>query len=160
MSDRIVVINHGELSQIDTPHTIYNQPANAFVADFIGESTMLPLSGNGTGDLHFKDQHITTDKQYRNDDGAVLVIRPERLFLFSDNNADREKTVVFDGVVKEFVFQGETAFVVISISDQHTLSFRFGTDASSTTSHLQAGQAISVGLERRNIIIIPKDAEP
>lgn len=160
MSDRIVVINHGKLSQIDTPHTIYNQPANAFVADFIGESTMLPLSGNGTGDLHFKDQHITTDKQYSNDDGAVLVIRPERLFLLSDNHADREKTVVFDGVVKEFVFQGETAFVVISISDQHTLSFRFGTDASSTTSHLQAGQAISVGLERRNIIIIPKDAEP
>ena len=49
MSDRIVVINHGRLTQIDTPHNIYNHPANAFVADFIGESTMLPLKADGKG---------------------------------------------------------------------------------------------------------------
>ncbi|MFT6704825.1 MAG: putative spermidine/putrescine transport system ATP-binding protein, partial [Gammaproteobacteria bacterium] len=49
MSDRIAVINDGKITQIDTPHVIYNQPANAFVADFIGESTMLPLAEDSKG---------------------------------------------------------------------------------------------------------------
>lgn len=157
MSDRIVVINHGELSQIDTPQAIYNQPANAFVADFIGESTMLPLSNDGSGRLYFEDQLITTDSSFLNYHEQILVIRPERLFLLDEPGTDREKTIVFTGLVKEFVFQGDTAFVVMIINDRHSLSFRFGTDASSTTNYLQSGQSLSVGLERRNIIIIPKD---
>jgi putative spermidine/putrescine transport system ATP-binding protein len=43
MSDRIAVINHGRLMQLDTPREIYDRPANRFVADFLGESTFLPL---------------------------------------------------------------------------------------------------------------------
>jgi len=56
MSDRIAVINHGRLAQVDTPEAIYNHPADAFVADFIGESTMLPLTGDGSGRQFFGDR--------------------------------------------------------------------------------------------------------
>lgn len=157
MSDRIVVINHGQLIQIDTPHAIYNQPANAFVADFIGESTMLPLSRNRRGGLVYDHQLISTEKSSGGTGEHLLVVRPERVFLLNESDVDREKTVVFSGVVIEFVFQGDTAFVVMSINDTDILSFRFGTDSSATSSYLQVGQQISVGLERRNIIIIPKD---
>ena len=41
MSDTIVVMNKGEIQQMGTPEDIYNEPANAFVADFIGESNIL-----------------------------------------------------------------------------------------------------------------------
>lgn len=160
MSDRIVVINHGELSQIDTPHAIYNKPANAFVADFLGESTMLPLNRNESGDLLFHDQIISTSGPSNAHGDQLLVIRPERLFIVKNAKPDQQNTVVFHGTVTEFVFQGDTAFVVLSIDDQHTLSFRFGTDASAPSSYLQVGQKIAVGLERRNIIIIPKDEMP
>ncbi|MFT5506111.1 MAG: putative spermidine/putrescine transport system ATP-binding protein, partial [Gammaproteobacteria bacterium] len=61
MSDRIAVINEGRIAQIGTPHEIYNHPANAFVADFIGESTMLPLRHDGTDKLYFEDLLIETD---------------------------------------------------------------------------------------------------
>lgn len=158
MSDRIVVINHGQLCQIDTPHAIYNQPANAFVADFIGESTMLPLERNSAGDLSYDGQPIDNSSSEPNGE-HLLVIRPERLFLLDEAKVDHEQTVVFKGVVKEFVFQGDTAFVVMSINNKHSLSFRFGTDASSTSTYMQAGQPMSLGLDRRNIIVIPKDTE-
>ena len=59
MSDRIAVINHGQLQQVDTPEVIYNQPANSFVADFIGESTMLPLKTKENNQLYF--DHILVD---------------------------------------------------------------------------------------------------
>ena len=43
MSDKIVVMSEGEIQQIGTPEDIYNEPKNAFVADFIGESNILSL---------------------------------------------------------------------------------------------------------------------
>lgn len=42
MSDRIAVFNHGVIQQLDTPATLYESPANAFVANFIGENNALP----------------------------------------------------------------------------------------------------------------------
>ena len=42
MSDKIVVMNHGEIQQIGTPEDIYNEPINTFVAKFIGESNIIP----------------------------------------------------------------------------------------------------------------------
>ena len=47
MSDRIAVINHGRIMQLDTPRAIYERPANRFVAEFIGESTFLAGRGGG-----------------------------------------------------------------------------------------------------------------
>jgi putative spermidine/putrescine transport system ATP-binding protein len=156
MSDRIAVINHGKLVQVDTPHAIYNQPANAFVADFVGESTMLPLTDDNSGTLFFENHVIATD--FRTDSGAdwSLVIRPERLFVVRDEAADCSQTIVFSGVVREFVFQGETAFALTSISDKYDLSFRFGTDSSSSQNVMQPGDKISLGLNRRDAIIIPQ----
>ncbi len=55
MSDRIAVINHGKLMQLDTPREIYDRPANRFVADFIGESTFLKLEDKA-GKLMFGGQ--------------------------------------------------------------------------------------------------------
>ena len=44
MSDTIVVMNQGYIQQIGTPEDIYNEPQNAFVADFIGDSNILPAT--------------------------------------------------------------------------------------------------------------------
>jgi putative spermidine/putrescine transport system ATP-binding protein len=159
MSDRIVVINDGKLTQIDTPHNIYNHPANAFVADFIGESTMLPLSHDGSGQLFFQDHLIETDFKTDAAKDWSLVIRPERLFMADKEAVDSEKALVFSGVVRDFVFQGETAFAMMSINDKYNLAFRFGTDSSSSQNVLQSGDQVSLGLNRSDVIIIPRDAD-
>lgn len=159
MSDRIAVINNGRLAQVDTPHAIYNKPQNAFVADFIGESTMLPLSVDGNGNLVFNDQVITTNATAGNDtgntDGARLVIRPERLFLLDDDNPSDGQTIRFRGTVSEFVYQGETAFALVDIAASGPLAVRFGTNANSVHSALTPGQQVTVGLHRGDIITIP-----
>ncbi len=159
MSDRIVVINHGKLTQIDTPSNIYNNPANAFVADFIGESTMLPLTHDSSGSLYFEDHLIKTNYKTNDSKEWSLVIRPERLTVVKDEQCDPEKTIVFSGVVREFVFQGDTAFALVSINDKYNLSFRFGTDASSWQNALQPGDSVSVGLNRSDVIVIPGGRE-
>jgi len=157
MSDRIAVINHGKLVQVDTPQRIYNQPANAFVADFIGESTMLPLRRDAAGDLYFERYHITADYPTEPGRDYSLVIRPERLFAIKDGAAESNETIVFSGVVRESVFQGETAFALMSLDDKHALSFRFSTDAMAAENTLRPGDPVSLGLHRRDVIIIPRD---
>lgn len=159
MSDRIAVINFGKLAQVDTPHAIYNQPTNAFVADFIGESTMLPLIRNDSGQLYFNDTLVDAEKSTDPGTDYSLVVRPERLFLARKGETDSDESIVFSGVVREFVFQGETAFALMSIDNEFELAFRFGTDASSAQNILQPGDTVSLGLHRSDIIIIPRDNE-
>ena len=156
MSDRIAVINHGRLVQIDTPQTIYNHPANSFVADFIGESTMLPLKCDGSNELYFEDtliQHVPSQDQ---DGEWVLVVRPERLFPADPEQVDPEQAIVFHGEVKEFVYQGETAFAQVSINGGHDLTVRFGTDSSGSRHLMNPGDQLDFGLNRKDIILISK----
>jgi putative spermidine/putrescine transport system ATP-binding protein len=158
MSDRIAVINHGKLAQVDTPETIYNHPANSFVADFIGESTMLPLTSNASGQLYFKNHLITAKPANESADQWSLVVRPERLFFSDEGEEATEQTIIFKGVVQDSVFQGETAFAIIAIGEQHTLSIRFGTDTISRANAVQPGETMSVGLHREDVVIIPQDS--
>jgi len=75
---------------------------------------MLPLKRNDSGDMIYQDQLIATSHTTNGSGDHLLVIRPERLYLLKDSTVNSDQTIVFSGVVKEFVFQGETAFVVMS----------------------------------------------
>ena len=156
MSDRIAVINHGRLQQVDTPEVIYNQPANSFVADFIGESTMLPLKTEENNQLYF--DHILVDSvpDQESSQDWMLVVRPERLFPLSQESIDSDQHIVFKGKVIESVYQGETAFAQVSISEDHQLTVRFGTDASARKFLLEPGDSMELGLNRKDIILIPR----
>ena len=154
MSDRIAVINDGELVQLDTPEVIYNSPANAFVADFIGESTMLPLTRDDAGALRFRNQKV-------GDIGAevgkdwTLVVRPERLF-FADAEAETDdRTIVLKGVLREAVFQGESELALVAVDDDTELAVRFGTGGAASPSGSNIGARVSIGLDRNDVIIIP-----
>lgn len=157
MSDRIAVINHGKLMQLDTPEAIYNNPSNAFVADFIGESTILPLKRDESGHLFFKGHKVTEEPAEDTPDGWSLVIRPERLYVAHEQDEDADQALIFDGTVIESVFQGETAFALVAIDEETELSVRFGTGQTSRTISLHKGDRVHVGLHRKDIIIIPRD---
>ena len=59
MSDTVVVMDSGRIQQIGTPQDIYNEPENAFVADFIGESN-IPVSYTHLGPVHEGEEHGTS----------------------------------------------------------------------------------------------------
>jgi len=74
MSDRIAVINEGKLMQLDSPRRIYDQPANPFVANFIGESTLLPVE-HSDGHVSYAGPPINISGS-ESKDGRLLMLRP------------------------------------------------------------------------------------
>src|SRR3546814_19858359 len=83
MSDRIAVMNAGKSAQIGSPDELYESPANGFVADFIGESVILPLYVSGAHAM-LRGQVLNLPSGCIATPDSLLVIRPERLKLLPD----------------------------------------------------------------------------
>jgi len=82
MGDRIVVLNNGITQQIDTPDNIYNNPANTFVATFMGTNPMNLINGDiNSGFLKFGNVSIDMNNLFLNTDKTRVVvgIRPEKI---------------------------------------------------------------------------------
>ena len=102
LSDTIVVMSEGEIQQIGTPTDIYNEPANAFVADFIGESNI--LNGTMVQDCLVKvmDKEIAcVDKGFGKDEKIDVVIRPEDIEITTDLSKAQ-----FTGKITSSIFKG------------------------------------------------------
>ncbi len=101
MSDTIVVMNQGYIQQIGSPEKIYNEPENAFVADFIGESNII-------GGIMLQDKLVSIlgtkfaciDTGFGTNKPVDVVIRPEDVELVSPDKAN------LTGVVTHLIFKG------------------------------------------------------
>ena len=112
MSDTIVVMNKGVIQQMGTPQDIYNEPANAFVADFIGESNIV----DGIMLDDFKTEFCgrvfeTLDKDFDKNEQVDVVIRPEDIQMVppSDN--------VLKGTVLSVIFKGVHYEIEVKLED-------------------------------------------
>lgn len=109
MSDTVVVMNNGDIQQIGTPVDIYNEPINAFVADFIGESNI--LDGIMRRDLLVEicgREFECVDKGFGKNVPVDVVIRPEDVRIIDVNDAKITgvvETVTFKGVHYEMVIE-------------------------------------------------------
>ncbi len=108
MSDKIVVMSEGRIQQIGTPEDIYNEPVNAFVADFIGESNI--FTGVMTGKLtaRFAGGEFKCVDDVAQGTHITAVVRPEDVILTKpqDGTIRGEVTsVVFKGVHYEITIQ-------------------------------------------------------
>ena len=119
MSDRVVVMDKGVIQQIGTPEDIYNEPRNAFVADFIGESNI--LRGTMVRDelVHFSGNDFPcVDSGFGEDAPVDVVVRPEDIMLVGEDIGQISgvvKSVLFKGVHYEMMIDtGETVFKVHS----------------------------------------------
>lgn len=100
MSDRIIVMNEGEIQQMDTPINIYNEPNNSFVASFIGESNIIKAKMLEDYKVRFLDtDFVCVDKGFDKNEEVEVVIRPEDVNL-------TEEGKMLDGIVKSLVFKG------------------------------------------------------
>lgn len=101
MSDTIVVMNQGYIQQIGTPEDIYNEPQNAFVADFIGESNILPAIMLQDKLVKILDAKFPcVDTGFGINTPVDVVIRPEDIDLVKPE----EGTI--QGVVTHLIFKG------------------------------------------------------
>jgi len=103
MSDTIVVLNNGEIQQMDNPTNIYNEPKNAFVADFIGESNIIKAVMICDYKVKFLDHEFKcVDSGFNKNENVEVVIRPEDVYLVDE---DDERTQI-RGKVTSLVFKG------------------------------------------------------
>lgn len=102
MSDRVVVMNNGVIEQIGTPEDIYNEPVNAFVADFIGEANI--LNGTMVDDCRINilgKELECVDKGFGKNTPVDVVIRPEDIEITTPEDGQLVGTVensTFKGV--------------------------------------------------------------
>ena len=109
MSDTVVVMKDGTVQQIGTPKDIYNEPKNAFVADFIGESNI--FSGTMTGDrkVRFINKVFDCVDDFPKNEKVDVVVRPEDVFLVDEGKGK------VDGVVTSSIFKGVHYEMVVTV---------------------------------------------
>ena len=102
LSDTIVVMNEGKIQQIGSPTDIYNEPCNAFVADFIGESNILNATMVRDRLVRFMDKEFECiDEGFGENTPVDVVIRPEDVYIIRNAEA-----AMFHGKVRSCIFKG------------------------------------------------------
>ncbi len=111
MSDSVVVMDKGTIQQIGTPKDIYNEPQNAFVADFIGESNIVPGIMIEDFKVKFSDKEFKClDKGFEKMSSVDVVIRPEDIKVVSPENGD------ISGVVTSVTFKGVHNEIIVDVN--------------------------------------------
>ena len=101
MSDTIVVMNEGKILQIGTPEDVYNEPQNAFVANFIGESNILPGIMREDFLVNFAGEDFRCiDVGFEANEEVDIVIRPEDVKITTPEKG------ALTGVVDNVIFKG------------------------------------------------------
>jgi iron(III) transport system ATP-binding protein len=147
MADRIVVMNHGVIEQVGTPTEIYNEPATAFVADFIGTMNFLEAEVIGSTQIQIGDLSINClEVPGEEGDKITVSIRPEDVVVqdASDNR--------LQATIESIEFLG--AFVRAELSNGAMGEAHFYADFSANQvrrSDLRPGMQLKVGLPKRSL---------
>ncbi len=143
MSDKVVVIADGQIQQVGTPEDIYNEPANVFVADFIGESNI--FNGVMTGKLltSFAGQTFKCVDDFEKGLKIDAVIRPEDVDV-----TDKEKGQL-KGIVSSCDFKG-TFYVMFVQCGQYEMEVH-------CFDYYEPGTEVGLSIEPDMIHIIPYD---
>ena len=149
MSDRVAVFDDGRIQQLDPPDTLYEEPKNSFVAQFIGENNtlegMVKEINNGLALVQLDDGELIdcqpVHESVKPGARTRVSIRPERV----EYNKDRLKEGVhtLKAEVKEFIYMGDIFRTRLSVAgnDEFIIKTRNAPDVD----RLKPGQQIEIG---------------
>ncbi len=121
MSDRIAVIDQGRIMQIAPPRDLYERPANRFVAEFIGESTFVPVDV-ADGECRLDGMKLRLAIPPSGQGRRLLMIRPERLAILGDGSTDDMN--VLPATVQAAIYQGDSVLLHASIGGGTSIAVR------------------------------------
>lgn len=143
MSDTIVVLKDGKIQQIGSPTDIYNEPNNAFVADFIGESNIISGVMHEDYLVEFSEYIFKcVDSGFAKKEEIDVVVRPEDIELVKSG------TGMLDGVVKSTMFKGVYYEMIVEVK-----GFKY--KVSSTISK-EVNDSVGMNIDPNNIHIMKK----
>ncbi len=155
LSDRVAVIHEGRIVQVDAPERLYERPGTRFVADFVGESTFLPVRREGGG-LTLHGRPLLLDGGPPAGDGPFfLMVRPEKLAVVPPGDADGMNCL--DGTVKERVYQGESVLLYVTLADGTELAVRSPSRRETLAAVPEPGGRIRLGLHPADTVVVPED---
>ena len=146
MSDTVVVMNNGDIQQIGTPEDIYNEPKNAFVADFIGESNI--IDGIMLRDCFVEfagTQFECVDKGFAPNEPVDVVVRPEDVKVVGEGEGQ------LSGMVESVTFKGVHFEMSVTVYGQEWLIH--------STQSQEVGSVIEIRLNPEDIHIMKKMEE-
>lgn len=145
MSDKIIVMNQGEIQQIGSPTDIYNEPENAFVANFIGESNIFDGLMHKDYDVSFSDYRFEcVDAGFGENSPVDVVIRPEDVKLSATGDGQ------LSGVVESVVFKGVHYEMMIQEQDRSWMVH--------STDMFPEGSEVGIQIDPDDIHIMCKEA--
>jgi len=113
MSDRLAVMSEGRVVQVGPPREVYEEPADAYVADFLGVSNLMNARGLGGGRVRVGDVELTAGRGDTDATGDVrLVIRPERVRVEDRGTTGGNR---LPGMVERSVFVGPTVQIIVRL---------------------------------------------
>lgn len=143
MSDTVVVMKDGVIQQVGTPQDIYNEPKNAFVADFIGESNIIDAVMVKDFLVRFQGQDFTcVDKGFAPMQPVDVVIRPEDIKL------SPVITGMISGVVESVVFKGVHFEISVDCQGHHYIVH--------STQSQEVGDEVGLSVEPADIHIMQR----
>ena len=151
MSDRVAVIHRGRIMQLDTPRRLYEQPANRFVAEFIGDSAFLPIERCGDGFFH-GGQRLKLQNCPDFDGSCLLMLRPERLQLL--NGAAPDHLNILRGTVETVVYQGDSFQLHARLADGSAVALRGVSTQDAMAAVPRPGEAVAFGLAPEDTILL------
>ncbi len=157
MSDRLAVMNHGRIVQLSTPAEVYNEPADAYVADFLGVSNLMDArvepggDGKGSCRLRLGDFALQAQAGQLDATGAVkLAIRPERIHLHPYETPGANRV---PGMVERIVFLGSTTHIFLRLATGSTLQTLVRNDGAALP--YSQGTPVTVDLPADALRVLP-----
>ncbi|MEE2709642.1 MAG: ABC transporter ATP-binding protein [Gemmatimonadota bacterium] len=127
MADRIAIVGAGEVRQVGDPRTVYNQPANRFVAHFIGETNFIDGTITCTGEKTSVDTAVgcllstaPSDKPRNEGDPVACSIRPEAIRI-ADGNHSGDTYNYLSAHVTQIMYLGEHEQYTLVLGDETTI---------------------------------------
>ena len=156
MSDRVAILKDGRLIQIDRPERLHDHPANAFVASFIGEASLLPVRRVDSASVALGPTILRSARAIPGGEALMLAVHSEKLLI--DNGGSDAACNRLTGTVTDVVYQGESLRVFLALADGTALSLRQASHHEAYRRIPPRGGSITVTLHPEDTIIVPKDS--
>jgi putative spermidine/putrescine transport system ATP-binding protein len=156
MSDRVAVMKDGRLIQIDEPARLHDQPADSFVASFIGEATLLPVRRVDACSVALGNTMLRSARAIPAGDALMLAVHSEKLLI--DGGAADAGCNRLEGTVSDVVYQGESLRIFLALADGTALSLRQPSHHEAYLRIPPVGGCLTVTLHPEDTIIVPKAA--
>jgi putative spermidine/putrescine transport system ATP-binding protein len=153
LSDRVAVLNAGQILQIDTPERVYERPSTLFVADFMGDSQFLRIEMIGDHKAMFNGSSLDIGHSEVRLGPGMLLLRPEKLELVTPSAAASFLNQ-FPGRVQEIRYHGDQVVVAVLLSSGDTVMVRRGTGEQAMRALPAPGAEVVLGLHPKDSIVV------